>query len=168
MSIEYDVDKDADQWIEKAILKYSKVESPVFSLEDATILGDIAAKEAEKVGVQIVFSLVDALGHQRFFYSMDNVLLISHKLAFQKAWTAVSLRMTTHELYEQVQPGMSLYGLQHEPKICCLGGGFPCWFNGELLGAIGISGGTVQQDIAIVRSCMYRFSQTRYLITPFQ
>lgn len=96
---------------------------------------------------------------------MDNALLISYTLAGQKAWTAIALKMATHELAAEVQPGASLYGLQHEPGICCFGGGLPCWSDGVLLGAIGISGGTVEEDIAIANAALARFSRERFPLT---
>ena len=93
---------------------------------------------------------------------MDNALLISHTLATQKAWTAVALKMSTHELATRVQPGGELYGLEKEKDICCFGGGFPCWSGGRLLGGIGISGGSVEEDMLIARQALARFSALRY------
>lgn len=138
------------------------------SLEQAAALASLAGEVAQEYEVAIVFSLVDAVGQQRYFFSMDNALLVSHKLAQEKAWTAVALRMATHELARQVQPGTALYGLQHEEGICCLGGGLPCWSQGRLLGGIGISGGSVEQDIAIAREALARFSQAHFSLTPCQ
>jgi uncharacterized protein GlcG (DUF336 family) len=112
--------------------------------------------------VPIVFSLVDAHGLQRYFVSQDNALLISHTLATQKAWTAVALRMPTHRLAADVLPGASLYGLSHTQGLCCFGGGLPCWSAGVLLGGIGISGGSVEEDIAIATQTLARFSRERF------
>lgn len=136
-------------------------------LADAALLAKYAIDAADEANVPIVFSLVDAYGQQRYFFSMDNTLLISHTLAGQKAWTAVALKMPTHRLAAQVQPGASLYGLQNKPGICCFGGGLPCWSGGELLGAIGISGGTVEEDIAIASAVLTRFSLEQFSLTPF-
>jgi uncharacterized protein GlcG (DUF336 family) len=121
-------------------------------------LGDFAQKAAENVGVDIVFSFVDNAGSQRYFFVMDHALLVSHELARQKAWTAVALKMPTLDLAEKVLPGQSLYGLQHTPNVCCIGGGLPIWENGQLLGAIGISGGTVEQDCAIAQASILMFT----------
>ena len=106
-------------------------------------------------------------GLQRYFVSQDNALLISHTLATQKAWTAVALRMPTHRLAADVLPGASLYGLSHTQGLCCFGGGLPCWSAGVLLGGIGISGGSVEEDIAIATQTLARFSRERFLLTPF-
>jgi uncharacterized protein GlcG (DUF336 family) len=154
-----------DSWIHSAISRQLPSRRLSLSLEDAAELGRNACLEALIIDVPIVFSLVDACGHQRYFFSQDNALLVSHSLAYQKAWTALALKMSTHELAPLVQPGASLYGLQHEKGICCFGGGLPCWANGVLVGAIGISGGTVEQDLAIARNTLNRFSTERFVLT---
>lgn len=136
------------------------------NLTDAILLAKYAREAAEACNIAIVFSLVDAGGQQRYFFSMDNALLISHTLAGQKAWTAVALKMPTHTLAAEVQPGASLYGLQNEPGICCFGGGLPCWCDGILLGAIGISGGTVEEDIVIASATLAHFSREHFPLSP--
>lgn len=135
------------------------------SLSAAAALAAIACEVAQEYEVPIVFSLVDTTGQQRWFFSMDDALLVSHRLATEKAWTAVALRMATHGLAQQVRPGASLEGLPQQ-GICCLGGGLPCWSQTRLLGGIGISGGSVAQDIAIARESLARFSQAHFLLTP--
>jgi uncharacterized protein GlcG (DUF336 family) len=129
------------------------------SLKAIIKLGDFAQKAAENVGVDIVFSFVDHAGSQRYFFVMDQALLVSHELARQKAWTSVALKMPTLDLAEKVLPGQSLYGLQQVSNACCIGGGLPIWENGQLLGAIGISGGTVEQDCAIAQASISLFTR---------
>lgn len=158
-------DVPLDRWIDEAISHHLPARRPSLSLEDAVALGRYACEEARACGVAIVFSLADAGGQQRYFFSMDNALLVSHGLAPQKAWTAVALKMATHELALRVQPGAELFGLQHEKGICCVGGGLPCWSAGVLLGAIGISGGSVEQDMAIARRALERFSAARFTLS---
>lgn len=136
-----------------------------FSLTDAARLAEYARDAADAAGIPIVFSLVDSRGQQRYFFSMDNALLLSHTLAGQKAWTALALKMPTQQLAGQIQPGASLYGLQNESGVCCIGGGLPCWSNGILLGAIGISGGSVDEDIAIASAALAQFSRERFPLT---
>ena len=154
-----------DSWINSALTQQLPERRLSLSLEDAAALGRNACLEAQTFNIPIVFSLVDASGHQRYFFSQDNALLVSHSLAYKKAWTAVALKMATHELAPLVQPGADLYGLQHDKGICCFGGGVPCWANGVLVGAIGISGGTVEQDLTIARNTLNRFSAERFVLT---
>jgi len=151
-----------DNWINEAIATQLPERRMSLSLEDSELLARLAREAALACDVPIVFSLVDTCGQQRFFFSMDNALLVSHTLAPQKAWTAVALKMATHELAALVQPGGDLYGLEKEKDICCFGGGFPCWSGGRLLGGIGISGGSVEEDMLIARQALARFSALRY------
>lgn len=159
-------DSQIDRCINQAIAHQLAPRPAALCLADAALLADYAREAAEQINVPIVFSLVNASGQQRYFFSMDNALPISHTLAEQKAWTAVALKMPTHQLAREVQPGASLYGLQNTPRICCLGGGLPCWSGGVLLGGLGISGGSVEDDIAIATAALARFSHTRFPLTP--
>ena len=160
-----DSNPDLDRRINEAISRHLPSNPASLSLVDAAALAQYAHEAALEHAVPIVFSLVDASGQQRYFFSMDNALLVSQSLAGKKAWSAAALRMPTHQLATAVQPGASLYGLQNEPGICCLGGGLPCWSDGALLGAIGISGGSVEQDIAIASAALARFSRERFPLT---
>ena len=153
---------DLDRRINEAISHHLPLRQVALSLEDAASLAHYAHESALRHRVAAVFSLVDAVGQQRYFFSMDNALPISHTLAGKKAWSAVALRMPTHQLAEQIQPGASLCGIQHEPGLCCLGGGLPCWSGGVLLGAIGISGGSVEEDIAIADEALVQFSREHF------
>lgn len=162
-----ELNSELERHINEAISRRLSPRRSSLNLEEAELLGKYAREAAEDAGVPIVFSLLDACGQQRYFYSMDNALLISHSLAGKKAWSALALKMPTHKLAEQVQPGAPLYGLQNDPAICCFGGGLPCWSDGGLLGAIGISGGSVGEDIAIASSTLARFSREHFPLTAF-
>jgi hypothetical protein len=84
---------------------------------------------------------------------MDGALPASSEIAVSKAYTAAVLRMATHEVGELAQPGGILYGIQHthNGKIILFGGGFPLLLDGEVVGAIGISGGSVDEDIRVAQ-----------------
>jgi uncharacterized protein GlcG (DUF336 family) len=78
---------------------------------------------------------------------MDNALKVSIELAPHKAFTAAAVRMPTHELAAASQPGASLFGIDvNIPNLTLVGGGYPLKQNGELVGAVGVSGGSVEQD----------------------
>lgn len=160
-----DPNTDLDHRINAAISRHLSSHPTSLSLTDAAALARYAHDAAVHCNVPVVFSLVDARGQQRYFFSMDNALPVSHTLAGKKAWSAAALRMPTHELAAAVQPGASLYCLQNEPGICCLGGGLPCWSSGRLLGAIGISGGSVEEDIAIASAALAQFSREHFPLT---
>ncbi len=105
-----------------------------------------AEGEAERVGVPMVVAAVDGSGDLVALHRMDGALPASIDLAPRKAKTAARLRMTTEALSRLVQPGAPLYGLASDPGLCCFGGGVPLQEAGETVGAVGVSGGTVEED----------------------
>jgi uncharacterized protein GlcG (DUF336 family) len=83
---------------------------------------------------------------------MDDSYIASYDVAVNKAFTVVSLKMPTSKLKGLAQPGASLYGIQYtnEGKIVIFGGGVPLYNqNGTLIGGLGVSGGSEEQDTAL-------------------
>lgn len=119
----------------------------------ARLLGSLAESEATALGVPMAIALMDGQGGLIFFARMDGALPAATEIAVSKAFTAAALRMPTDEVGRLAQPGGTLYGIQytHSGKIVLFGGGHPLRLHGEVCGAIGISGGTVEQDVEVVR-----------------
>ncbi len=119
-------------------------------------LAKAALTRASEIGVPVVVSVVDAHGIDMLTWRMPDALLVSSSLAPKKAWTAVAMKSATHELSEAVQPGRALYGLDAhmEGKVVTFGGGFPLWHDGNIIGGLGISGGTVEQDMDIAQTAL--------------
>ncbi len=115
-----------------------------------------AIKTAGEMGIPVVMSLVDNHGALLLTWRMPDALLVSSDLAPKKAWTAAAMKRPTHLISQNVQPGQALYGLESsmDGKVVTFGGGFPLWRNGRLLGAIGVSGGSVEQDMYIAQAAM--------------
>jgi len=92
---------------------------------------------------------------------MDDAWLPSVNISRNKAYTAAGVEMPTHELAEASEPGESLYGLQttDEGRIVIFGGGFPLERDGEVVGAIGSSGGEVDEDMEVARAGIDRFEE---------
>ncbi|MGL4725722.1 MAG: two-domain cob(I)yrinic acid a,c-diamide adenosyltransferase PduO [Scandinavium sp.] len=126
------------------------------SFKDLHQLTQAAVRHAEALGVPVVVSIVDAYGTQTVTWRMPDALLVSSELAPKKAWTAVAMKTATHELSAAVQPGAELYGLesQMQGKVVTFGGGFPLWRESILIGGLGISGGSVEQDMDIARAAI--------------
>jgi uncharacterized protein GlcG (DUF336 family) len=112
----------------------------------------IAASRAKAVemGVAMAIAVVNEAGFLTAFIRMDNSELVAIPLAEDKAYTALVNRLTTADLGAQCQPGGPLYGLQNNlgGRMVIFPGGVPVWRNGVLFGAVGASGGTVEQDHA--------------------
>ncbi|MDV7143965.1 heme-binding protein [Tropicimonas sp. TH_r6] len=126
------------------------------TLAEAVGLAARAEARARAMGVPVAISVADRQGRQILFHRMADILPASAQLASDKAWTAAALRMGTHELGQLAQPGGMLFGVQATlgGRVVIFGGGLPIARNGMLCGAIGISGGTVEEDIQIARHAL--------------
>ena len=136
----------------KAILKAAGKER--MCLEQAKHLILKKEKKAIHIGVPMVLAVVDEGGNLTALHRMDGALLASLSIAQAKAFTALALRSPTGEAAASVLPGQPLYGLQntHPGQFCLFGGGIPLFSGTCCIGAIGVSGGTVEQDTAVAEA----------------
>ncbi len=121
-------------------------------LARAEILCDAVLRRAEQMGVKAVVCVSDDHGHPRVMKSMDDAYLASYDVAVNKAYTVVALKMSTMTLKPLAQPGASLYGIQftNGGRIVIFGGGDPlCDGAGQVIGGLGVSGGSEEQDAAL-------------------
>lgn len=132
-------------------LKVNKI-----TLKMAKEILEKAEKKAESINVPVVIAIVDDGGNLIAQHRMDNSILISITVAFNKAYTAIALKMPTEKLHDLVLPGKPLYGLENigDGKLCIIGGGIPIISNGNIIGAIGVSGGSVDEDIQIAQAAL--------------
>lgn len=114
-------------------------------------MAELAEKKSKEINVPIVFSVVDDGGNLILLHKIEGALLASTDISINKAYTANALKMPTHELFDLAQPGKPLYGIEatNQGKIVLFGGGYPLKINDKIVGAIGISGGTVEEDMEI-------------------
>ena len=103
---------------------------------------------ARELSVPVAVTIVDLHGNPVMSYRMPDSLLIALELAPKKAFSAVALRTATHLLGPAVRPGADLYQLETSSggKIVTFGGGYPLYRAGRLIGGLGVSGGTAEQD----------------------
>lgn len=122
-------------------------------LNDCSRMIEAGIKKAQEIGVPMVLSVVDQNGDVIESRRMDDALIVSVTLAPHKAYTAATVRLSTAELAQVSQPGQSLYGIDvNLPKITLVGGGIPLQKAGKVVGAVGVSGGSVEQDIAVAEA----------------
>lgn len=116
----------------------------------------IAAGEARatKIGVPYNLAVVDAGGNLIAHVRMDGAWLGSIDIAIHKAWTARAFEMTTEQLAKMAQSGKPLFGIDstNHDKVVIFGGGVPIKSGKVVIGAVGASGGTVDQDIDVVEA----------------
>ncbi len=100
-------------------------------------------------------AVVDAANNLTAFVRQDGAWPGSIDVAHSKAYTARAFDMPTQDLYDETQPGGSLYGIaasNHGQLIAFAGGGIPIIEGDEIMGAIGVSGGTVDQDQQVAQA----------------
>ena len=126
------------------------------NLELAKKLIERAEEEANKLNIPMVISIVDESGNFIACHRMDDALLVSVDIAQNKAWTSVAMKMSTEELAQLVGEGKELYGINttNNGRIVVFGGGIPLWKNGKIIGAIGVSGGSVEEDIQVAQAAV--------------
>jgi uncharacterized protein GlcG (DUF336 family) len=131
------------------------------SLDDALDLIAAAKKHAEKIKVPMVIAVADAGGNLVAQQRMDGALLVSLDISRNKAYSAVAVKMPTHELAGAAQPGQPLFGIHSTDggRIVIFGGGFPLFSKDVLIGGIGVSGGSVEDDMACAEAALKRFQQ---------
>ena len=127
-------------------------EKKQMTLEKAERLADAVIAEAKRIGVRAVVCVADAAGHPKLVKAMDDAYIASYDVAVNKAFTVVALKMSTMTLKPLAQPGQSLYGIQftNGGKIVIFGGGDPLTDGKDaILGGLGVSGGSEEQDAAL-------------------
>ena len=129
------------------------------TLEQAEQLSEAAKAKAKEIGVPMNIAIVDAGANLVSFHRMDNAWLGSVDIAIKKAKTARFFDMNTGELGKLSQPGGPLYGIEHSNQglITFPGGVILKDGAGKIVGAIGVSGGSVEQDHEVASAGAYGF-----------
>ncbi len=133
-----------------------KLNGLVKSAENPTGIGvqeiqDAVLAYSREKGKGFAVALVDEKGGLEFFFRHPDTLPISTEMAMDKAYTAAVVRLSTEALGRLAQPGEALFGIGNasQGRIVTFGGGIPLDSSGKVRGAIGASGGTVPEDIAL-------------------
>lgn len=128
-----------------------KCKKHVMSLKLANALIEKVKAKAEDMGVNVVVAVSDKAGRPVSVQCMDDAYIASFDIAINKTYTSASLKMSTAQLANLSQPGQDLYGIQftNNGKIVIFGGGEVLEADGHIVGALGVSGGTAEEDTAI-------------------
>ena len=126
------------------------------TLDDAKRMLSAAEAKAASLGLPYNIAVVDAGGHLLAFVRQDGALIGSIDLAIDKAVTARIFDKSTAELAHLAGPGEPLFGIHQSNagKVVIFGGGIPVTLNGSIVGAVGASAGTVEQDIAVAEAAI--------------
>jgi uncharacterized protein GlcG (DUF336 family) len=111
-------------------------------------------KKAAELGSPSSIAILDSGRNLIGFQRMDGALLASIEISQGKAYTARSLNMKTGDVTPYVQPGGPFYGMEtsHRHPMVVFAGGLPVERAGQIIGAVGVAGGTLENDVAVAES----------------
>ncbi len=123
-----------------------------YDLATLKCMAEAAEAKAAELGVPIVFAGVDAGGNLILLHRMADSLLGSIDIATNKAFTSAAFMLPTAALKDASTPSGDLHGIQNSNagRVVVFGGGLPVFVDGRIAGGIGVSGGTVAEDVEIV------------------
>ncbi len=124
---------------------------PTLTYAAAAQVVDAAIAAAEAEGVPVNVAVADPGGNLIVFARMDGAALMSGRIAQDKAYTVAAFNgLPTHRWYPMIadEPAL-LTGIVHTDRLVVFGGGMPIMVDDALAGAVGVSGGTAEQDVRI-------------------
>jgi uncharacterized protein GlcG (DUF336 family) len=117
------------------------------STELAMKIVQASIARAEESGLKVNAAVVDTGGNLMAFLRSNGAFLHSIEIAIDKAYTAAGFGFATSEWARALTSGSMLReGILHRPRLVTFGGGLPLKFNGELVGGVGVSGGSEDED----------------------
>lgn len=123
------------------------------NLAKAREMGRAALAHAEEMGVAITVCVVDQGGNALLKARMDGAGYLTGEFAEDKAYTAAGIGFATGDLAPLVQPGEMVFGISH-PRVVTFGGGIPLRDGDRVVGAVGVSGGSVDEDIQVAEAAL--------------
>lgn len=120
---------------------------------------DAAVARADELKVGVTICIMDQATVPQILYHMPNANLVSSTLAPKKAWSAIAMKEPTKEISKDIQPGAPLYQMETmlDGKLVSFPGGIPLVINGTAIGAIGVSGGLIEEDQSICEAAVAAF-----------
>ncbi|AFA49335.1 GlcG/HbpS family heme-binding protein [Acetobacterium woodii] len=123
-------------------------------LDMAKKMAEAAAAKAIAIDVPMVIVICDASGNMVLFNRMEDSLLASMDIATNKAYTAVALKMGTDQAADLAKESGQLFGIAScdKGRMVVFGGGFPIYEGDKIIGGIGVSGGSVAEDMSVAQA----------------
>ncbi len=131
----------------------------MITLEEAQRIISAAEEKARQMGQPMNIAVMDAGRNLVAFHRMDGAWVASTDIAIDKAFTSAGRGLTTRKIGEMAQPGQPLFGINttNGGRIVIFAGGIPLMRDGEVVGAIGVSGGTVDEDHEVAEAGVAAF-----------
>jgi uncharacterized protein GlcG (DUF336 family) len=119
-------------------------------------IADRVEAQSARAKVPVAVCVMDIHGNVVLKHRMSGAPAFSIDISERKAYTSALVGLRTAELSPLVQPGQALFPLMglSEGRYCSMGGGAPLNNDGQLVAGVGVSGGTVDQDVAILESAL--------------
>src|SRR6266404_4777773 len=119
-------------------------------------VADRVAAESVKNKVPVAVCVIDIHGNVVLQHRMTGAPVFSLELSERKAYTSALIRVRTADLVPLVQPGQPLFPLLAVSggRYSAMGGGVPLMNEGEVVAGVGVSGGTTEQDVAIIEAAL--------------
>lgn len=133
----------------------------MIKLEDARRIIAAAEKKAAAIGQPMNIAVADAGGNLVAHVRMDGAWIGSIDISIKKAWTARAFDISTKDLAEHSQSGDQFFGIHasNNGKVMIFAGGIPLKKGGEVVGAIGVSGGSGEQDHSVAEAGAAAFEE---------
>ena len=123
-------------------------------------LCEAAKQKSREIGIDISFAICDNNGLPRVYRRYGEALVLSITLVPGKAYTSAVTQCKTKDVAACSAEGGSLMAIQtNDPRITLVAGGYPLFVNGKIVGAIGVGGGTVEQDCTIAEYVVSVFEE---------
>jgi uncharacterized protein GlcG (DUF336 family) len=134
-----------------AVVNRSRI---ALTLEGAKLMMEAAEIKARETGVDMDIAIVDAGTNLLCFHRMDGAKITSIDVAISKAFTAAGTRMPTAQYAEVAGPGGKAFGIHvsNRGRFMIFGGGLPVVVDGQTIGGIGCSSGSVEQDTVVAQA----------------
>jgi uncharacterized protein GlcG (DUF336 family) len=131
----------------------------VITLEEAQRVISAAEDKAQEMGQPMNIAVMDAGRNLVAFHRMDGAWVASIDIAIDKAFTSAGRGLTTRKIGEMAQPGEPLFGINttNGGRIVIFAGGIPLMRDGGVVGAVGVSGGTVDEDHEVAEAGVAAF-----------
>ena len=129
------------------------------SLDEARILVEGAEEKSREIEVPMCIAVVDESGYLVAFTRMDGAKISSIDIAIDKAFTGAAARKGTHVYNQLCVPGQPTFGIHvtNRGRFSIIGGGLPIVIDGEVVGGVGISAGTAEQDQVVAQGAVDYF-----------
>lgn len=122
---------------------------------------DACIERSKELKMKMCIAIMDEAGHLRGFHAMDGAPHLSIEVAQNKAWTSTAFGIPTHGWWDFIKNDPPLlHGITHTPRLVVFGGGYPIVEKGDMIGAIGVSGGHYSEDMEVARAGLAWFERS--------